>query len=404
MPYLILLFIVSYLDRVNVGYAGLQMTRELGFSNAVFGFGSGIFFLGYFILEIPGGVLAEVWSARKWISRILLTWGLLASATGLIQSSQQFYWIRFLLGLAEAGFVPALLVYISHWYPATHRGKAAAMLMASIPAAQVIGGPLSAIFLKIHWLGYSGWRWLLVIEGVPALVLGVVTLYFLTEHPQDATWLKTDEREWLVAELARERDEHSSHVPAWKSLGDPRVLLLAGTLFFGLTATYGISLWMPKIVEKLSARGVSQVSLIAAIPYLIALPAMLLVGWHSDKTGERKWHAAIPRMIAGAALAVCIVSSEHVWVSMIALSIAAAGFYGSHGGFWPIPNMLLGRTAVAASIGLINSFGNLGGFIGPYAIGYLTDKTGGFGAGLLLLSICSIASGLLVLCVRVKKQ
>lgn len=404
MPYIVLLYIVAYLDRVNVGYAGLQMTRELGFSNSVFGFGGGIFFIGYFLLEIPGAVLAEVWSARKWIARILLTWGVLASATGLIHTVGQFYTIRFLLGFAEAGFLPGLFVYISHWYRPSDRGKAMAMLMAGAPASLIVGGPLSAVFLKIHWLGYSGWRWLMLLEGIPALVLGVVTLFYLTDHPWQAKWLAADEREWLTAELERERAARVSHLSAWRSLQDGRVLLLATTLLLGLTATYGIGLWMPKIIEKLSAFGVSRVSLIATVPYLFALPVMLYIGWHSDRTGERKWHAAVPRIIGGAALGVCVFSSEHAWISLIALSIAAAGFYGSHGGFWPIPTMFLGRTAAAASIGLINSFGNLGGFLGPYAIGFLTDRTGGFGASLLFLAVCSIASGLLVLRIRLARD
>ena len=400
MPYLILLYIVAYLDRVNVGYAGLQMTRELGFSNAVFGLGGGIFFIGYCLLEIPGGVLAEVWSARKWMARILVTWGFLASATGLIHTAAQFYWLRFFLGLAEAGFLPALLVYISHWYRPADRGKAIAMFMAGIPASQILGGPLSAVLLKVQWLGYSGWRWLLVLEGAPALVLGVVTIFVLTERPQEAKWLRPEERAWLVGELERERATRTSDAPAWKALGNPRVLLLAVTLFLGLTATYGVSLWMPKIVEKLSAFGVSGVSLIASLPYLFALPSMVATGWHSDRTNERRWHASIPRLAAGPALAVCIFSSEHVWISVAALAVAASGFYSSHAGFWPMPNMILGRAAAAASIGLINLCGNLGGFVGPYLIGFLTDKTGGFGASLLFLAGCSVASGLLILCVR----
>ena len=334
MPFLVLLYIVAYLDRVNVGYAGLQMTRELGFSNSVFGLGGGIFFLGYFLLEIPGAVLAEVWSARKWISRILLTWGFLASATGLIHSVQQFYWIRFSLGLAEAGFLPGLFVYVSHWYRPADRGKAMAMLMAGAPASLVVGGPLSAIFLKIHWLGLGGWRWLMLLEGVPALILGFVTLFYLTDRPQQAKWLREDERDRLVGELKREQDARRSHLPAWKALGDPRVLLLGTTLFLGLTATYGIGLWMPKIVEKLSAFGVSSVSLVAAIPYLLALPVMLLIGWHSDRRGERRWHAAIPRIVGGAALAVCVLSTDSVWISMLR-------FIGSGGGILRRPRRLL---------------------------------------------------------------
>jgi ACS family tartrate transporter-like MFS transporter len=207
-----------------------------------------------------------------------------------------------------------------------------------------------------------------------------------------------------VSELAKEQEARKSHIPAWKALGNPQVLLLGITLFLGLTATYGVSLWMPKIVEKLSSFGASKVSLISSIPYLVALPAMWLAGWSSDRTGERKLHAAIPRIVAAAALAFCIYSADHVWISMVALSVAAAGFYSSHAGFWPIPNMLLGRTAAATSIGLINSFGSLGGFVGPYLIGYLRDRTGGFGASLLFLSLCSVASGLVVLCVRLPEK
>ena len=225
-------------------------------------------------------------------------------------------------------------------------------------------------------------------------------MFYLTEHPAEAKWLRPDEREWLAGELEKEREARISHVPAWKSLGDPRVLLLGVTLFLGLTATYGISLWMPKIVEKVSSFGVSKVSLIASVPYLVALPVMWLAGWSSDRLGERKWHAAAPRIIAGVALATCIYTADHVWISVLALSVAAAGFYSSHAGFWPMPNMLLGRAAAAASIGLINMFGSLGGFVGPYMIGYLRDRTGGFGASLLFLAVCSVASGLLVLCVR----
>jgi ACS family tartrate transporter-like MFS transporter len=297
-----------------------------------------------------------------------------------------------------------LFVYISHWYRPADRGKAMAMLMAGAPASLMVGGPLSAFLLKIHWFGLSGWRWLMLLEGLPALILGIVTLFYLTDRPEQARWLPAEERDWLAGELERERTARASRVPAWKALGNPRVLLLAATLFLGLTATYGIGLWMPKIVEELSAFGVSKVSLIASVPYLVALPVMLWMGWNSDRTGERRWHAAAPRIIAGIALGACVFSAEHVWISVVLLSVAAAGFYSSHAGFWPMPTMFLGQTAAAASIGLINSCGNLGGFLGPYMIGFLTDRTGGFGASLLFLGACSVASGLLVLGVRVGRE
>ena len=398
MPFIFLLYIISYLDRVNVGYAGLQMSKELGFSDYVFGLGGGIFFAGYFLLEIPGAILAEVWSARKWIARIMITWGMVASLTGFIHNAQEFYWLRFVLGIAEAGFVPGIIVYLSHWYRPQDRGKAIAIFFAAIPASAVIGGPLSAIFLKFHWLGYAGWRWLLILEGLPAVIIGIVTIFYLTDRPEQAMWLKQDEREWLVAELAR--GEKPQRASVWQTLRNPTVLLMAVTLLLGLTATYGVSLWLPQMVQRLSKFGVSKVSLVAAIPALCALPAMLLNGWHSDRTGERILHAAIPRTMAGIAMFICFFTTSNIWLSVFLLSIATVGFYSAHPGFWPLPNILLGKTAAAASIGLINSFGNLGGFIGPYVIGYISTRFGGFEPALLFLAVCSVASGLLILTLR----
>jgi len=399
MPFLFILYIVANLDRSNVGFAGLRMSRELGFTDEVFGFGGGIFFLGYFLLEIPGTVLVEVWSARKWIARIMLTWGFMASATGWIHSAHQFYGVRFFLGMAEAGFFPGLVVYLSHWYRPEDRGRAVAMFMAAIPASQIVGAPVAAVLLRVHWLRYDGWRWLLTLEGVPAIALGLVTLFYLTDRPEQARWLKPEERDWLVSELARERSARANH-SSWKAMCNPDVLLLAVILLLGLAPNYGLSLWLPQMVQRLSVFGVSQVSLIAAIPYLCALPLMLLTGWHSDRTGERKWHSALPRLLSGAALTVCFFATAHVWISVLMLSVATVGFYCAHPGFWPLPNLFLGRSAAAASIGLINSFGNLGGFLGPYAVGYLSARTGGFGWSLLLLAACAYASGLLVLRVR----
>ena len=402
MPFIFLLYVVSYLDRVNVGSAGLQMTKELGFSDSVFGLGSGLFFIGYVLLEIPGAVLAEVWSARKWIGRILLTWGVLASATGLIHTSGQFYTLRFFLGVAEAGFVPGILVYLSHWYRAEDRGKAVSLFFAGIPASQVLGGPLAAVLLRLHWMGWSGWRWLLLLEGLPAIALGVIALLYLAEHPREAKWLKPEEREWLTAELARERASKSERITVWKAMSDPRVWLLGASLFFGLNSATGVSFWLPQIVQRMSAFDVSKVSLIASIPSLCSLPLMLLAGWHSDRTGERIWHAAIPRLLSAAALALSFASiaDRNVPVTLALLSMAAAGFYCAHAGFWPLPNVFWGRAAAAAALGLINSCGNLGSSLGPYVLGVLSDRTGRFGAGLLYLAVCSFASATLVLFLR----
>jgi MFS transporter, ACS family, tartrate transporter len=403
MPFLFLLFIVAYLDRANVGQAALRMSRELGFSDNVYGFGASIFFAGYFLLEIPGTVLVEVWSARKWIARIMLTWGFLASATGWIHTAHQFYWIRFFLGVAEAGFFPGLVVYISHWYRPEDRGQAIAIFMAAIPSSLILSGPLAALLLRVHWWGYDGWRWLLSLEGLPAIILGCITLWYLTDRPQQAKWLPPEEREWLVAELERERAARVGHTSGWKALRDPRVLLLAAVLLLGLAPNYGLSLWLPQMVQRLSRLAVWQVSLVSAIPYLCSLPLMLLTGWHSDRTGERKWHTAVPRLISGVALTVCFFATQNIWLVVVMLSLATVGFYCAHPGFWPLPNLFLGREAAAASIGLINSLGNLGGFLGPYAIGWLTHQTGNFRASLLLLAAFAYGSGLLIFLVRTRQ-
>ncbi len=354
MPFLFVLYIIAYMDRVNVGFAGLRMTQELGFSDAVFGFGGGVFFLGYFLLEIPGTVMVEIWSARKWISRIMLTWGFLATATGFIHTATQFYWIRFFLGVAEAGFFPGIVVYLSHWYRAEDRGKAVAMFMAAIPTSQMLGAPLAAWLLRVQWMGYDGWRWLLIIEGIPAVIFGVITLFYLTDHPRQARWLEPEEREWLASELDAEKAQRTAHPSMWKALRNPDVLLLAAISMLGLTPNYGVNLWLPKMVQRLSSFGVTQVSMIAAIPYLVTIPAMLAIGWNSDRTGERKWHTAIPRLASGLALTGCIFTASNVWLSVVLLSIAVMGFYCAHPGFWPLPNLFLVRSAAAASIGLIN--------------------------------------------------
>jgi ACS family tartrate transporter-like MFS transporter len=401
MPFLFLLYIVANLDRGNVAFAGLQMGRDLAFSDAVFGLGSGIFFLGYFLLEIPGTVIVEVWSARKWIARIMLSWGVVAAATAWVQTPSQFYGVRFLLGLAEAGFFPGLVVYLSHWYRAEDRSRAIAMFMAAIPASQVIGAPLAAVLLRVNWWGYEGWRWLLMLEGVPAVILGVVTLFYLTDRPQQARWLKPDERDWLSTELEAEKAAKPAHISVWKALRNPDILLLAAILFFGLTPNYGLSLWLPQVVQRLSQRGVSEVSLLSALPYLFAIPLMLVTGWHSDRTRERRWHTAIPRFISGAALAGFYFTNDHVWISLVMLMLATAGFYCAHPGFWPLPTRLLGSTAAAAAIGMINSLGNLGGFVGPYAIGFLSGRTGSFGVPLLAMAASAVISGLLVLRLKV---
>ena len=387
IPFLFVLYLIAFLDRVNVGYAGLEMTRDLHFSNAVFGFGSGIFFLGYVLLEIPGTLIVELWSARKWIARIMISWGLIAALTGFIHTAQQFYWARFLLGVAEAGFFPGLIVYLTHWYRAADRAKAVAMFMSAIPLSQVLGAPISAELMKIHWLGWSGWRWLLILEGAPAIVFGIVTLFYLTDRPQQARWLPDAERDWIVQELEDEKLRKTAvrRMSVWQALRNRNVLLLTLSYFCGATTQYGVSLWLPKMIQKLSGYTVFQVTLIAAIPYLVSWPAMLLLGWNSDRTHERRFHVAGALTLAGFALLATQYTGDSVALGVTMFSLALMGINARLGAFWALPSAFLGGTTAAAAIGLINCIGNTGGFVGPSLMGKLTDVTGSYVAGVVFL-------------------
>jgi len=402
MPFLFLLYIGAFLDRVNVGYAGLEMTRELHFSPAVFGFGSGIFFVGYVLLEIPGCILVEVWSARKWIARIMISWGLVASLTGFIHTAPQFYWARFLLGVAEAGFFPGVIVYLTHWYRAADRAKAVAMFMSAIPLSQVIGAPISAVLMQIHWLGLSGWRWLLILEGAPAIVLGVVTLFYLTDRPEQATWLPAEERDWLTGELRREQHSKTpmTGLAIWRSLADPTVLLLTLSYFCGATTQYGFGLWLPKIVQNASGYSSFTTTLITAIPYIVAWPVMLAIGRHSDRTGERRLHVAIPMAISGLALLGAQYTDKSIVLGIAMFSLASMAINGRLGAFWPMPAAFLGGTSAAAAIGAINCIGNLGGFVGPYFVGKLTNITGTYVAGVAFLIGAAFVGAVATLFVR----
>jgi MFS transporter, ACS family, tartrate transporter len=405
MPFLFLLYVIAYIDRINIGFAGLQMTGELGFSDAVFGLGSGIFFIGYLLLGIPGAMLVEKWSARKAMATTMLVWGFVASGTGLIHTVPQFYAMRFLLGITEAGFFPGVITYLGHWHRAEDRAKAVAMFMAAIPVSQVIAGPLSAVLLRVHWLGLSGWRWLLILEGAPALVCGLISLRYLTDRPSQAQWLNPEEREWLMEELESEhsRKQTGGKMSFWDALRHRDVLLLSAAYFGGTTGTYGLGLWLPKILQRVGTLTPVRTSLLSAIPSLAAVPAMLICGWHSDKTGERRWHAAIPRITAGIALAAVPLAASNVPLALVLFSIASAGIVAAYPSLWAIPTSFLGSAAAAASIGLINSFGNLGGFAGPYLIGWFSARTGEYVGGLLSVAVALVSSGVFVLMVRSRK-
>ena len=405
-PFLFVLYILNYLDRVNVSFASLQMTGELHFSNSVFGFGAGIFFIGYFLLQVPAAMLVETWSARTFIGASLIVWGALATTTGFISNAQQFYWIRFLLGIAEAGFFPGVIVYLTHWYRYEDRGKAVAMFMAAIPASNMLSAAIASVLIRITWLGYSGWRWLLILEGLPAVVAGVVTFFYLTDWPKDARWLADDERQWITGALEQERltKKRRETLTAWQALSHPAVVVFSLIYFCYITNSTGLGTWLPKIVQRISGLSQTEVILISGIPWLAALPAMLWSASHSDRTSERKLHAALPILLFGVALLVSVFAGSHIVLAIAAFSVATMALYSFPSPFWALPTVFLSGPAAAASIALINSIGNLGGFLGPYVIGYLSDLTGGFTAGLLYLVGAGFLGGLLVLSLRPEKS
>jgi len=406
LPYLFILYIVAYLDRINLSYAALEMNKDLKFSPEVYGFGAGIFFAGYFLLEIPGALLVERWSARAWIARIMISWGMVAVLTGFVRTATQFYWIRFLLGAAEAGFFPGIVVYLTHWFPYADRAKALALFMAAQPISNMIGAPISGLLLGIHWLGLPGWRWLFIMEGIPAAILGVVTLVYLTDWPHQAKWLPDAEREWITAELEKEKRARQEAHPygVWRTLGQRRVVLLTLAYFFMVTSVYGLIFWMPTIIKNLSGLSNLSVSLLSVLPYCVGLGAMLLVGWSSDRTGERRWHTAFPMVVAGTGLALGA-ASQNVPVMVIAMfCVAAAGMYGYIPAFWSLPSGFLTGTVAAASIGLINSIGNLGGFAGPYIVGYLNRTAHSLFPGVIYLSLSAVVASSLVLSLRSVEQ
>jgi ACS family tartrate transporter-like MFS transporter len=402
IPFMFVLYIVAFLDRVNVGFAALQMNENLGFSDTVYGIGAGIFFIGYFIFEVPSNLIMEKVGARIWIARIMLTWGVISSAMFLVGGETSFYILRFLLGVAEAGFFPGMILYLTYWFPARERARAVALFMAAIPLSGVIGSPISGAILTLDGLaGLAGWQIMFLAEGIPAVLLGIVVLFFLPDGPDDARWLEPEERGWLREALEREnriKSEHGEYTTR-QALTNGKVWLLSAIYFGVVTSVYGVSLWLPLIIEDLSGFGTFAVGLLGAVPYVAGAVGMVLFARHSDSTGERRWHVAVAAFIATVGLVLTGVTASPV-VEMAALTLAALGIYSTLATFWSLPTAFLSGTAAAAGIALINSVGNLGGFVGPYIVGFLSDSTGSFYAGLLLLAALILVAGLLALAVR----
>ena len=403
LPFLFLLYVVCFLDRVNIGFAALQMNSDLGFSPAVYGFGAGIFFLGYVLFEVPSNLALARLGARVWIARIMITWGLIASAMMFVQGPRSLYALRFLLGAAEAGFFPGMIYYLSNWFPAEERARAIARFMVAIPISGVIGGPVSGALLRFDGrLGLAGWQWLFLLEGLPAVVLGLVVLRWLPERPEEAAWLTPAERGYLAARLGEERDEcrqrHGQRVR--DALGNPVVwrlgLLLLLCNAFGL---YVLGLWLPQIVREFAGRDPLTVGVITAVPNLVAAVAMVVVGAHSDRTGERLIHIAAAATVAAVGFLASAWMREPVLI-VVGLSLAAAGLLSTHGPIWPLPSIFLSGSAAAGGIALMASVANLAGFVGPYTMGLLKGATGSFSAGLVALAAVSLAGAAVALSLR----
>jgi ACS family tartrate transporter-like MFS transporter len=405
IPFLFLLYVVAYLDRVNVGFGALDMNRDLGFSAAVYGFGSGVFFLSYTLLEVPSNLLLARIGARVWIARIMVTWGLVASAMAFVNSAGMFYALRFVLGAAEAGFFPGIIFYLTRWFPARERGRTISLFMTATAMAGVIGAPLSSALLRLEGVwGLHGWQWLFIIEGLPAVLLAPIVLRYLTERPEDAEWLSPDQRSWLAREMAHEHAQTAgAHVKFGDAVRSVRLWALA-LVYFGLVmAFYGVSFWLPQIVQAAGTLSSATVVLLTAIPYVVATAGMVIVGVHSDRTGERRWHVALPALIGAAGLVLTVLVPPTVGTSLTTLSIAAFGVWSALGPFWTMPAAFLRGTAAAGGIAVVNSVGNLGGFVGPSFVGYVRALSGGFGGGLLALAAGLVIAAIIVISIEESK-
>jgi ACS family tartrate transporter-like MFS transporter len=404
IPFLFCLYIVAFLDRVNVGFAAPEMSKALGFTPKEYGFGAGIFFIGYFLLEIPGSVIAEKWSARRWIARIMISWGVLSIFTGFIENATQFYWIRFLLGAAEAGFFPGIIVYLSHWFRPEDRAKAVALFMSALPVTSILGSPLSSWILGVNWLGLSGWRWVFILEGAPAILFGIATIFYLTDWPHQAKWLPEDERAWITRELEREKQTKKaarSHATL-DAFRHREVILLTLTYFFAVTGVYGFNFWLPTIMDR-SGLPKFTVALLTALPYCVALVTMLALGWSSDRTKERRWHTALPLVIVSLGLLLSVVARHYLGVTIAMFCLVGVGLYSYLPSFWGLATSFLAESAGAVAIGLVNSFGNLGGFVGPYIVAYAGNEPDSAIGGMAFLSVSALIAALLVLSLRKPK-
>jgi MFS transporter, ACS family, tartrate transporter len=402
IPFLFVLYIFNFLDRTNVSVAALTMKPDLGLSDAVYGTGAGIFFLGYFFLEVPSNLILQRLGARVWMARIMVTWGIISSATMFVRGPTSFYTMRFLLGVAEAGFFPGMIFYLTQWFPAAERAKALSRFMLASSLAGVLGGPLSAALLKLNGVaGLKGWQWIFLAEGLPSVVLGIITLLCLTDRPAAAGWLSAKEREWLIARLQRDQAhrEQRHGFTLWQAFAHPQILLLCGVYLTSVTAGYGVGFWTPLILKSRSTWPDPVISVVASIPGLIGAIGLLTAGVHSDRSGERRWHVAAAVWV-GATGVVLGAWAHSAVLTLAAFSLASLGMASALGPFWAMSTSVMSGTAAAGAIAYINCVGNLGGFVGPSLMGHLKEWTGSFTPGLCLLAASLLLTGVLALLVR----
>jgi ACS family tartrate transporter-like MFS transporter len=406
IPFAFICYVIAYIDRVNIGFAATQLQRDLGLSATEYGIGAGLFFLGYCLFEIPSNLILDRVGARRWIARIMIVWGLVSMATMFITEVWSFMIARVVLGIAEAGFFPGIVLYLTYWFPAAERARTNALFMMAAPVSVIVGAPVSEAILNLNGrLGLHGWQWLFLLEGLPAVLLGVLALKVLTDRPEQAGWLEPAERQWLTETMNAERALRGAtgHGSLVRSLASGRVWLLCAVYFMNTSVTYGIFLWLPRILVEASGASGFRLSVMTAIPFVAALIAMVVIGRHSDRTGERKLHVAACALTAAAGLVLAVVFRDIVWLLVLSFALSQMGQRSVMSVFWAIPPMLLSGTGAAAGIALINAVGNLGGFFGPSMMGTLRDWTGGYTGGLLVLAGALVVEALLVSTLRLPK-
>ncbi|MDC5279574.1 MFS transporter [Acinetobacter baumannii] len=404
MPFLMLCYFCAYLDRVNVGFAKLQMMSDLQFSEAVYGLGAGIFFIGYFLCEVPSNIVLHKVGARRWIARIMITWGILSGCFAFVQTEWQFYTLRFLLGVAEAGLAPGLLLYLTYWFPAYRRARMTVLWFIAIPISGMIGGPLSGLIMDrmsgVH--GWFGWQWMFVIEAIPTVLVGLLVLAVLKDSVQEANWLTQDEKNLVKQELAQDNQHKEGHASVKEFIADKRLWLLAGIYFCVVMGQYAITFWLPTLIRNSGISDNWHIGLLTSLPYMCAIVVMILAGRSGDHFQERRWHLIIPMCAGAIALTFATLFASNLTLSLICLCIAASGVLTASSLFWMLPTNFLGGVSAAAGIAAVNSFANLAGFCSPYLIGWVTTNTGSNAIGMFLITAVLIFGASLVLRVPAK--